>query len=198
MTLSTQFITIFTMIAGGVYLGAALDTLRRFDHNWKHRKVFSYLLEVSFWLLQTLLLFYLLFLSNQGELRFYIFLAVLCGFSAYMSLFKTMYNKALNKFIKAIVSIYHFFYHLVNTLIIRPIMWIFHLLLAIFLWILGMLLWTVKLLLRVLFYPIQLLYKLIRRILPESVKKYLHKIEGFYSKIKNTLFKWWKKIRNKG
>src|SRR5690625_1289933 len=86
MTLSTQFITMLAMTSGGFYLGVVLDTFRRFASSWKNRIIFSYVMETSFWLTQVIILFYVLFRVNGGELRLYIFLACLLGFTIYQVL----------------------------------------------------------------------------------------------------------------
>ena len=79
MTLSIQFITMAAMVLSGIYLGVIRDTFQRFAIYWKGRKLLSYLLEIIFWILQTLVVFYVLFLVNAGEIRLYIILACLLG-----------------------------------------------------------------------------------------------------------------------
>ncbi|SDK60501.1 spore cortex biosynthesis protein YabQ [Sediminibacillus albus] len=197
MTLTVQFAAILTMIAGGVYVGAAIDTFRRFEKGWKHRLFFSYSLEICFWLLQTLILFYLLYRVNQGELRLYIFLAILCGFAAYKALFEQMYRKLLEKLIDLTRLIYRFFSRLFKLLVIKPITGLFRL---IFLALTGfwiVLLWLLAVIVKVLIFPFQLLIKMVWALMPQYLKKYFYKVAGFYSKIKNTLRKWWRSIHNK-
>ncbi|WP_186575719.1 spore cortex biosynthesis protein YabQ [Aquibacillus kalidii] len=197
MTLSTQFLTILTMIAGGVFLGAGIHTFRRFEVYWKKRVIFSYFIEICFWLLQTLILFFLLYLVNQGELRFYILIALVCGFAMFKGLLENMYQRVLEKIIQTSISIYHFFYRLVQAVIVRPLKWMISTIIAILLWTWGVILWIVLLLLKVVWYPISIIFKIIWRLLPKNAKKYLTQTGGFYSKIKNTLRKWWKYILSK-
>src|SRR5690625_5859173 len=75
MTLNVQFLTMLFMVVSGFYLGIALETFRRFSPLWRHRPVLVYIFEVSFWLIQTFIIFYVLYKVNAGELRVYIFLA---------------------------------------------------------------------------------------------------------------------------
>ncbi|SDN10598.1 spore cortex biosynthesis protein YabQ [Sediminibacillus halophilus] len=190
MTLSVQFAAILLMMAGGVYIGAAIDTFRRFERSWKHRVLFSYGMEISFWLLQTLILFYLLYKVNQGELRFYIFLALLCGFAAYKALFENLYRRLLEKLIRFIIALYRFFARLFKGLIIQPIVWLFRLLLMLLTGIGTVLIWLLTVIGKVCVFPFRLLLKLIWMLLPKTIKKYLHKLAGFYSRIKNMLRNW--------
>ncbi|QTN01274.1 spore cortex biosynthesis protein YabQ [Sediminibacillus dalangtanensis] len=190
MTLSVQFAAILLMMAGGVYVGAAIDTFRRFERSWKHRVLFSYGMEISFWLLQTLILFYLLYKVNQGELRFYIFLALLCGFATYKALFEHLYQRLLEKLIGFLIALYRFFARLFNGLIIQPIIWLFRLLLMLLTGIGTVLIWLLTVIGKVCVFPFRLLLQLIWMLLPKAIKKYLHTLAGFYSKIKNMLRKW--------
>ena len=197
MTLSVQFFTIISMIAGGVYLGAAVDTFHRFGYIWKKRLVFSYLIEVFFWLLQTLVLFYFLYLVNQGELRFYVLLAILCGYAMYRGLFETIYKRVLERLISISLSLYHFIYRLVQVIIVLPLKKLIQLIIAIVLGLYAVLIWLLTLLFKVVYYPFKFLIGLIWRLVPQNAKKYFYHLAGFYSKIKNRLIKWWKYIRSK-
>ncbi len=190
MTLSVQFAAILIMVAGGIYIGAAIDTFRRFERSWKHRVLFSYGMEIGFWLLQTLILFYLLYKVNQGELRFYIFLALLCGFATYKALFEHLYRRLLEQVIRFIVAVHRFFTRLFKSLIIQPIIWLFRLLLMLLSGIGAVLLWLLTVIGKICVFPFRLLFKMIWMLLPKPAKKYLHKLAGFYSRIKNMLRKW--------
>lgn len=108
MTLSVQFTTMAVMVLSGIYLGLAQDTFRRISVHWKKRPIISYSFEIGFWLLQTLIVFYVLFLVNSGEIRFYIFLACLLGFSFYQALLKTIYRQMLERLISVFRAIYKF------------------------------------------------------------------------------------------
>ncbi|UFU01479.1 spore cortex biosynthesis protein YabQ (plasmid) [Radiobacillus kanasensis] len=190
MTLTVQFLTIISMIAGGIYLGIAIETFRRFEGAWKKRKVFSYIIEICFWLLQSLILFYLLFRVNQGELRFYILLALLCGYSAYNALLKSYYQRLLERMIVSCLSIYRFLYRMVHLFFIRPIIRIFQLILSILFALWGGLVWVAVLLYKIVFYPIRLIGMFIWRLVPKNAKNKISHLAGFYSKIKNKIVNW--------
>ena len=87
MTLSTQFMTMLAMIGMGIFFGAGLDTYNRFLKRRKRKSWLVFINDVLFWILQGLFIFFILFRVNQGELRFYIFIAfyvVLLPIKAYL------------------------------------------------------------------------------------------------------------------
>ena len=121
MTLSTQFMTMLAMIGMGVFFGAGLDTYNRFLKRSKRKSWLVFINDVLFWILQGLFIFFVLFRVNQGELRFYIFIALLCGFAAYQSLFKGIYLRWLEMLISFVISVFRFFVKIVYLLVYKPI-----------------------------------------------------------------------------
>ncbi|GGD28105.1 spore cortex biosynthesis protein YabQ [Pontibacillus salipaludis] len=197
MSLDTQFFTMVIMFSSGVYLGMVMDTFKRFEPLWKSNLIMRYSFEILFWILQGLVLFYFLFLANQGELRLYIVLAVVCGYAAYQALFRTTYKKVLERLIKIISGLIRFFTRVVTVFIVRPIRFI-----VITVTKLILLLWTTLLaiilfLLKILLYPFQLIGRITWKLMPKNVKKYLLDVAGFYSKMKNIILKWWGNIQQK-
>ncbi|WP_085993732.1 spore cortex biosynthesis protein YabQ [Oceanobacillus senegalensis] len=197
MTLSVQFLTMITMVGSGFYLGMALDTFRRFTPYWKNTVFLNYLMEICFWLTQTIILFYILFQVNAGEIRFYVLIACLLGFSMYQVFAANIYKRMLEHMIRVVTAIYQFFKRLVQALIIQPIIWMVTVLITIVVG-LATALWKVVLFIaKLLFAPIRWIAKVIYYLLPKSFKNFLQQIAGFYSKIKNIIFKWLKYIKNK-
>lgn len=105
MTLHTQFMTMGAMIIGGVYVGFANETFRRLAPLWQSVHFFRYSFEILFWLVQTALLYYVLYTINYGELRLYLFVAFISGFLIYITLFQRMYQKTLNVIIHIVKQI---------------------------------------------------------------------------------------------
>lgn len=121
MSLTTQFYTMLAMIGMGSYFGAALDTYSRFLKPPNRKALIVFVNDILFWLTNALIIFYVLYLVNNGEIRFYIFVALLCGFAAYQSLFKSLYNQILNKTIQILIKLYRFLERTVKSLIFRPV-----------------------------------------------------------------------------
>lgn len=190
MTLDVQFITMLSMIAGGFYLGIALDTFRRLSVTWKHRVFLKYFMEISFWLTQTLLLYYVLFQVNSGELRFYVFIAVLLGFAMYQAAAAKTYKQLLEHMISISIQVYQFLEKMVKIIIIAPIKFIFQLIMTVIVFTLKILLNMIRYSLSIVLIPIFWIVRMIFGMLPQTIQKKLHKIAGFYSTIENTFKKW--------
>lgn len=184
MTLNQQFLTMISMILAGCYLGIILDTFRRFSFYWRERRVLSYFLEACFWLVQTLLLFYVLFRVNSGELRVYVFIACLLGFSFYQAVLATIYKRLLEQVIQLLIWLFRLINRIVIILIITPIKWIILMVSSLVLFIL-----------KLVFLPVKWCFQLIYRLLPSSIKKFFYKFAGIYSIIKNRCIKILKYIK---
>src|SRR5699024_7508927 len=90
------------------------------------KSLYRYEVWGSFFLfIQTFILFYILFLVNGGELRAYVFIACLLGFSAYQLVGKRWYMKLLERILSVVAAIYRFIAHLVRVMIVLPIIYIF-------------------------------------------------------------------------
>lgn len=207
MTLSTQFLTMLAMVGMGSYFGASLDTYNRFLQRHKRKRWIVFCHDIFFWLLQGMSIFYVLFQVNKGELRFYIFLALLCGFAAYQSLLKDAYLRLLEIVISMVISIYRFIVKTVKVIILQPIyavvMFLLSLLITIGKGLLALAKGIGKVLLfvlKVLLKPFEWILLLFWNLLPKKIKKIVEKIyndfAGFFYKSKNTIYKLitkWKK-----
>jgi spore cortex biosynthesis protein YabQ len=159
MSLTVQFYTMLAMIGMGSYFGAALDTYSRLFNRTKRNLFVRGVNDILFWILQALLIFYVLYLVNNGEIRFYIFLALLCGFAFYQSLLKKIYTRFLEYCIRMIIQFCRFAAKLMSNLIIKPVVLLFTFIFSTIL-MLGKLLWR---LLQVLFKVIISILKIILR-----------------------------------
>ena len=76
-----------TMVGSGLILGVALDAYRVLKERLHLRGWVVSLVDLLYWVAAASLVFHLLVWSNWGELRFYVFVAVLAGFWIYFSWF---------------------------------------------------------------------------------------------------------------
>jgi spore cortex biosynthesis protein YabQ len=204
MTLSTQFLTMLSMIMMGSLFGVMFDTYQRFLNRPNRKSWIVFFNDLLFWVIQALIIFYILFLVNNGELRFYIFVALLCGFAAYQSLFKGIYLRLLEVIIKTVIAIYNFMRRTFQLLIYKPVLGLIQLVISIII-LLGRglfslvkfilkILWGV---LKVIWWPIGkivlLLWKLLPKTIKKSVEKLYNKMAGIFMEIKNYLLKLIKK-----
>jgi spore cortex biosynthesis protein YabQ len=211
MSLTTQFYTMLAMVGIGGWIGVALDTYGRFLKRPLRARWVVFINDFMFWVVQGLILFYLLLLVNEGELRIYIFLAVLCGYAAYQSLLKRVYLRILERLIQTSLSVYRLLIKVGQVLIVRPVVGLVHLLIMILvgvvriLW--GLIKWVFQFLyslVKILLVPIQFLLKMIWKLVPISIRSFLSRIiiqlAGFFGKIKNITNKiqsWWHLIKKK-
>ncbi|RST71146.1 spore cortex biosynthesis protein YabQ [Siminovitchia acidinfaciens] len=197
MSLPVQFYTLLSMIGMGILFGAMLDTYQRFLKRGNRKKWIVFLNDLLFWFIQGIIIFYVLFLVNYGELRFYLFLALLCGFSAYQALFKKIYLSLLESLIRFVKMMARLTYRTVFLLVYKPIKGLCLLLIAIILYLYGLLLSLVKIvwimvkwMTKTLFTPVLWILK---KFIPESAKKLVaqlrKKIAGYLKGSKNTFIK---------
>ncbi|ESU34612.1 hypothetical protein G3A_00125 [Bacillus sp. 17376] len=208
MTLSTQFLTMLAMIWMGTLFGASLDTHNRFLKRSKRKSWIVFINDILFWVFQGLSIFYVLFSVNMGELRFYIFLALLCGFAAYQSLFKNMYLKLLERAIAITINVYVFIVKAIRMLVIRPLQLLAATALSLLLltgrglyalgkWLLAVLLWLLN---NLIWKPASMIFlpfwKLLPKRVKKSVEKFYNKLAGFLIIVKNYSSKPIKWIKN--
>ncbi|MGM0846995.1 MAG: spore cortex biosynthesis protein YabQ [Bacillota bacterium] len=201
MTLSVQFYTMLAMVGMGSVFGAALDTYNRFLNRNERKRWLVFLNDVLFWIVQALFIFYILFSVNFGEVRFYIFIALLCGFAGYQALLKELYKKFLESIIQGFLSLYRFLVKMVMNLLYSPVKWMVLLLLSVILgllkgvWVISVFLFKAILsILKIVFTPVLWVVKIISRLLPKKVKKLVEKL---YNKLAGYLFPFVKVIRTK-
>ncbi|MEH7251221.1 spore cortex biosynthesis protein YabQ [Neobacillus niacini] len=200
MTLSTQFLTMLSMIGMGSLFGAMFDTYQRFLDRTNRKSWIVFLNDLLFWVIQALIIFYILFLVNNGELRFYIFVALLCGFAAYQGLFKGIYLKLLEMMINTVIAIYRFMRRAFQLIIYKPVLGLFQLVISIiillgrgiyslFKFVLKVLLFILK----VIWVPFVKIILILWKFLPKGIKKYVEKLynktAGIFMEIKNYLLK---------
>ncbi|MFA1715278.1 spore cortex biosynthesis protein YabQ [Peribacillus frigoritolerans] len=200
MTLTIQFYTLLAMIGMGSGFGAALDTYSRFLNRSERKRWIVFIHDFLFWIIQGLLIFYVLFLVNEGEFRLYLFLALLCGFSAYQALFKGFYQRFLEFLIILVIKLARFIANSVHMLIFLPIKWVIVSILAIIIgigkFVLTLLKWAGKILLFILnifWRPLKWILTYIWNLLPvfvtKNVGKFYNKGKGILLKIKNFIFR---------
>ncbi len=207
MSLSTQFFTMLSMIGMGSLFGAMFDTYQRFLNRPKRKHWIVFFNDLLFWVIQALIIFYTLFLVNNGEIRFYIFLALICGFAGYQSLFKGIYLRLLEAAIHISISVYQFFKRASHLLIYKPVVGLIHLVTIIVLSLgrglfslvkfLFKVIWTILKNIFVILQKILLLFwKLLPKGLKKSVEKLYNRTAGKFKTIGNIILKWinkWKK-----
>ncbi|MFP3121339.1 spore cortex biosynthesis protein YabQ [Ectobacillus funiculus] len=209
MSLTIQFYTMLSMVGMGAWVGAALDTYQRFLKRPRRNRWIVFVHDIVFWAVQAMFVFYVLLLVNEAELRFYVFVALVCGFAAYQSLLKTLYMAVLEAIIRTVVRTYRLLEMLVKILIIRPIVYLFQFLFTCILLLLQLLRTTSLLLYRlivqlllliwkIILAPLRLIGVIVWKLLPNRVKIFVKKYAGISKKIQKVkviVLKWWEYIK---
>ncbi|QED45892.1 spore cortex biosynthesis protein YabQ [Cytobacillus dafuensis] len=206
MTLNIQFMTMLAMIGMGIVFGASLDTYNRFLKRTKRKSWLVFINDILFWIVQGLAIFYILFIVNRGELRFYIFVALLCGFAAYQSLFRRLYVRLLEIVISMIISIYRFLLKLFHYVIYRPVRGLIFAVISILLFLgkgllalLNIIYKLILFLLKVIFLPFKWIFLLLWKLLPKNLKKSVEKIynrvAGILRVMKNYCMNWISRLK---
>lgn len=164
------------MIAGGLYIGFAQDTYRRLATLWRNNRLLVYLFEIAFWLIQTIVLFYMLYRVNDGEIRLYIVLACFLGFSMYVVFLQKVYLRVLDWLTLIIKKTLVIIYRIISV----PILFLFRLIKAIII-----MLWNVCY--KVILFFWKMIYFLLKKILPKKVLDFISKITIFCSTMINKL-----------
>lgn len=108
MTLAIQFQTFLAMLAAGSFIAIQLDVYHRLLPQRVRSKWPQAILDLGFWIVQAVLVFYVLFNMNDGELRIYIFIAILFGFWVYWLTFRPVFLQLLEGIITVVDGIYRF------------------------------------------------------------------------------------------
>ncbi len=189
MSLTVQFSTMFAMALTGVWIGAGFDTFNRFLQRNKRKRWFVFCNDILFWVVQALIVFFVLFTVNEGELRFYIFAALLCGYAAYQALMKRLFMNLLEKMISFGERIISITVSMYTVLVARPVQWLAQAIVAIFLFFLHIVGAVILFLLKVIVTPLKWSKVLVWRLTPVKIKKIIRSLAGNAGKIKNRLKK---------
>ncbi|MCT8136380.1 spore cortex biosynthesis protein YabQ [Anaerobacillus sp. CMMVII] len=193
MSLTVQLQTMLAMVAMGGWIGMAIDTYSRLIRGRSWNKWITVINDGLFWILQGLLVFYVLLQINEGEMRFYILVALLCGYSCYRALLFRIYLKMLEAVIQGVIRTYRFLKAALFMLVINPIKELLKFLYKLCMMIVSFSITVIFFLLKIIYTPFVWIGRLIWRLVPkEKLKKFYNKL-GFYKKVKNYIKRWFTK-----
>lgn len=93
---------IFTL--NGILIGLLFDIFRILRKSFKTPDIITYIEDFCFWIITGLILLYSIFTFSNGEVRFYMFIAIFLGCLIYMILFSKYFIK-INVKIVTFISI---------------------------------------------------------------------------------------------
>lgn len=122
MTLGVQWLTIAVMLACGVGMGTVFDGYRVVSSQLRLPRWLLPLFDVAYWALAAVIVFRLLYASNNGEVRAYVFLGLAIGAILYYWLFSALVISFVKWLIDAIRAVLSFLEKLFRLLIVKPVL----------------------------------------------------------------------------
>jgi spore cortex biosynthesis protein YabQ len=161
--------TMGSMFGSGLLLGILYDVYRVAAKKLKVSRWLLAILDLVYWLAATVLVFRLLYLSNQGQVRIFVFLSLMIGICCYFALFSRYVIRLIYLIIRVTKAILRFCKAAIDVLIVKPILAIYRLLVIILGFLAALSIFFGKIVL-------QLLYPLwfITRPLFRMLRKYWH------------------------
>ncbi len=120
----------------GFAIGLLFDFFRILRKSFKTNDITTYIEDIVFWILSGIIVLYSIFIFNNGEIRIYMFLAILLGIIMYMLLLSSYIIKInvfiidkIKKTIKLIINIIktplNFILRVIKKIFFKPISFIF-------------------------------------------------------------------------
>jgi len=94
-------------VLNGILIGFLFDIFRILRISFKTKDFVTYIEDILFWIITGAIVLYSIFVFNNGEIRFFIFLGIVIGIILYMTIFSTYIVKGsveIIKFLKNIVA----------------------------------------------------------------------------------------------
>ena len=93
-------------ILNGILIGLLFDFFRILRKSFKTKDIITYIQDIIFWILTGFIILYSTFTFNNGEIRIFMFIAILLGIIFYMTLISSYVikiNVTIINFIKNII-----------------------------------------------------------------------------------------------
>jgi spore cortex biosynthesis protein YabQ len=114
MLVTSQAYIFLCSIAGGIAIAFIYDLFRIRRKAVKAGNFITYLEDLIFWLLVAVIIFAVIFFSNDGEMRGYIFIGTALGVILYMLLFSKLVMKSALFVIHIIAKVLKFFWFVIS------------------------------------------------------------------------------------
>jgi spore cortex biosynthesis protein YabQ len=131
VTLDIQIWTMASMMLSGVALGMLYDAYRVVSGEFRFPRWTIPPLDILYWAVGTIAVFRVLYLSNGGEVRLYVFLALMIGVSGYFAFFSGLITAIVRFAVAAVKQGVRWMLRLGDMLLIRPIVALYRLIVAI-------------------------------------------------------------------
>ncbi|WP_339158099.1 spore cortex biosynthesis protein YabQ [Paenibacillus sp. FSL W8-0186] len=124
MNLEVQWATLLWMAVSGGILGIAFDSYRVVSGQLRFPRWSVHALDLLYWVAASLFVFRMLYHSNQGELRFYVFLGLFIGVWIYFLFLSVITARFVVMLMRIVKKIYLISVRIFSIFIIAPIIWL--------------------------------------------------------------------------
>lgn len=168
MNLHVQFLTMGFMLACGLLIGFAFDVYRVLAGQLRLPRWTIPLLDLAFWALSTVFVFRVLFFSNYGQVRLFIFIGLFTGIVFYFTALSSAAIAFIRWLIRLFIGLYRILKRVVEIGVIAPIRMLYRLVAIVlkFLAIVAVFLYKVVL---QLLYPVRFLTKTVWTFLKKRI-----------------------------
>lgn len=115
-SLTSQLYAFLVTIITGIAIGILFDFYKVIRGLTRPRKAFTYLGDLAFWIIATLVVFFMLLIGNWGEIRFYVVIGVFAGTALYMKFFSKGFLRLLSGLILVVKKIIRFIIKVLGTI----------------------------------------------------------------------------------
>ena len=105
MTTNNQLLEFFIYVISGILISIFFDVFRALRKSFKTSNLITYIEDLIFWIIVGLFLIWEIFTVSYGELRSYIFIALLLGIIIYLFAFSKYFLKISVKVLEVLKSI---------------------------------------------------------------------------------------------
>lgn len=131
----TQLQLFFIFLINGLLIGLLFDFFRILRKAMKTADFITYIEDALFWILTGFIILYSIFTYNNGEIRLFMFMAIILGILIYLAFISKMILNislgiinVIKKILSTIFSIikipFHFFMKMIKKLFLNPISFI--------------------------------------------------------------------------
>ncbi|MFC0216117.1 spore cortex biosynthesis protein YabQ [Paenibacillus chartarius] len=127
MTLNVQFLTLWMMFVSGLALGVLFDGFRVLAGQLRVPRWTQPVTDLLYWSLATILVFRILYWSNHGQVRLFVFIGLLIGVVIYFTSLSKAVISVMHYLIRTVKALFRFLVKTVETVVVKPIIGLYRL-----------------------------------------------------------------------
>jgi spore cortex biosynthesis protein YabQ len=162
VSLEIQFLTMGLMLASGVLIGILFDLYRVLAHELRFPRWLIPLFDLAYWASATVLIFRVLFYSNFGQVRLFVFLGLFAGYTLYFLVLSRTSMRVIRWVIGVVEALVRFIVQVFQVCVIRPVVALYKFVVLILGFSATVAIFVCKLVIQLL-YPVRFLFRLIGR-----------------------------------